>query len=402
MNPISRVFRRLRVAYKEDVRPLDITTWNYRKFSGELIEIDLIRACIDALARNIAKMQMQPVRKGVDGQKTVDTASDIARVLAHPNPFMTLYDFLYKVAALYYAGNNVFLWPQYERGHLVAIWPIFYRQAKTVTLNGNLYVKFDLKYTRTYTASWDDLIVLRNHYMTDEIFGEPNTALLPACELLDAQNQGIINGIKNSATIRGILKSVNVLKESDLKKAKEQFIQDNLSLANSGGVIAIDGKFDYQNIESKPYNIDAESMNAAKQKVFDYFGVNEEFLQNGFTSEKYEAVYEGRLEPFAIMLTQALTYGLYTERERSFGNEIEAGMAKLKYQPIDKITTLINATNQLGLFRRNEYREMLGYGPLTDEEGGNQILISLNFVNANNLDEYQEVNENGDENDEGT
>lgn len=382
------------MAYREDVRPFDIKTWNYKQFTGNLLEVDLIRACIDALARNIAKMQLQPVLRRHDGQKDVDTASDIARVLAHPNPFMTTYDFLYKVASLYYAGNNVFIWPQYEDGHLVALWPIFYKQARPVALNGNLYIKFDLKYTRTYTAAWEDLIVLRNHYMTDEIFGESNSALLPACELLDAQNQGIINGIKNSATIRGILKSLNVLKDEDLKKAKDRFIEDNLSLANAGGVIAIDGKFDYTNIESKPYAIDANSMAAAKQKVFDYFGVNEDFLQNGFTAEKYEAVYEGRLEPFAIMLTQALTYGLYTERERGFGREIEAGMAKLKYQPLDKITTLISTTNQLGLFRRNEYREMLGYGPLTDEEGGNQILISLNYVDSNNLDEYQEVNEN--------
>lgn len=382
------------MAYREDVRPFDIKTWNYKQFTGNLLEVDLIRACIDALARNIAKMQLQPVLRRHDGQKDVDTASDIARVLAHPNPFMTTYDFLYKVASLYYAGNNVFIWPQYEDGHLVALWPIFYKQARPVALNGNLYIKFDLKYTRTYTAAWEDLIVLRNHYMTDEIFGESNSALLPACELLDAQNQGIINGIKNSATIRGILKSLNVLKDEDLKKAKDRFIEDNLSLANAGGVIAIDGKFDYTNIESKPYAIDANSMAAAKQKVFDYFGVNEDFLQNGFTAEKYEAVYEGRLEPFAIMFTQALTYGLYTERERGFGREIEAGMAKLKYQPLDKITTLISATNQLGLFRRNEYREMLGYGPLTDEEGGNQILISLNYVDSNNLDEYQEVNEN--------
>ena len=394
MNPISRIFRRMRVDYKADVRPFDIKTWSYRGFSGNLLEVDLIRACIDALARNIAKMQLQPVLRRRDGQKAVDTASDIAKVLAHPNPFMTTYDFLYKVAALYYAGNNVFIWPEYDGGSLVAIWPIFYKQARPVTLNGNLYIKFDLKFTRTYTAAWEDLIVLRNHYITDEIFGEANNALLPACELLDAQNQGIINGIKNSATIRGILKSINVLKEEDLKKAKKQFIDDNLSLANSGGVIAIDGKFDYQNIESKPYSVDAESMNAAKQKIFDYFGVNEEFLQNNFTADKYEAVYEGRLEPFAIMLTQALTYGLYTERERGFGREIEAGMAKLKYQPIDRITSLIAATNQLGLFRRNEYREMLGYGPLTDDEGGNQILISLNYVNANNLDEYQEVDQN--------
>jgi hypothetical protein len=69
----------------------------------------------------------------------------------------------------------------------------------------------------------------------------------------------------------------------------------------------------------------------------------------------------------------------------------------VKYQPISAITSLIAATNQLGLFRKNEYREMLGYPPLSDEDGGNDIVISLNYVNSSNLDEYQGV---GGENDE--
>jgi hypothetical protein len=37
---------------------------------------------------------------------------------------------------------------------------------------------------------------------------------------------------------------------------------------------------------------------------------------------------------------------------------------------------------------------MLGYPPLSDEEGGNEIVISLNYVNSENLDEYQDVGGN--------
>ena len=189
---------------------------------------------------------------------------------------------------------------------------------------------------------------------------------------------------------------MNVIKENDLKKARDRFVEDNLSASNNGGVVVVDGKFDYSPLESKPYVIDADTMSEAKKMVYDYFGVNEGFITNEFTPEQYEAVYEGRLEPFAIMLTQALTHGLYTARERGFGNEIEANMSKVKYQPISAITSLISATNQLGLFRKNEYREMLGYPPLSDEEGGNEIVVSLNYVNSQNLDEYQEVGGSND------
>jgi phage portal protein BeeE len=172
-----------------------------------------------------------------------------------------------------------------------------------------------------------------------------------------------------------------------MTKARDAFIRDNLSASNNGGVMVIDGKFDYQNIESKPYNIDADTLKEVKERIYSYFGVNEEFVQNKFTSEQYEAVYEGRIEPFAVMVSQALTFKLFTDRERGFGNVVEANMAKLKYQPMTVITRVITATNQLGLFTRDEYREMLGYPPLGPERGGDEIMIAVNNMQADDYDE---------------
>ena len=309
---------------------------------------------------------------------------------------MTQYDFLYKVAAMFYTTNNVFIYPEYKDGRLIALHPINYEDFSIYeTENGTLIAKFRMNYYRTYSILYDDLIHLRNHYMTKDLIGDSNSdAIKPITDLLTTQNQGIINGIKNSAIIRGILKAANVIKDEDMKLARDRFVEDNLRASNAGGVIGIDGKFEYQNIESKPYIVDAQSMAESKKMIFDYFGITEGFITNAFTPEEYEAIYEGRLEPFAIMLTQGLTHGLYTERELGFGNEIEANMSKVKYQPISAITALIGATNQLGLFRKNEYREMLGYPPLSDEDGGNDIVISLNYVNNDKLDEYQGVNNN--------
>lgn len=379
----------------------DIDQYRFTRWDKKATELYLIRASVDALARNVAKMQLEAVMytDRDRSEKKVDRNSDVARVIRHPNFYMTSYDFLYKIAAMYFTTNNVFIYPEYENGKLVALHPINYEEFELYqTENGTLIAKFRLSYRKTYTVLYDDVIHLRNHYITNDLLGDSNDAALrPVCELLSTQNQGIIAGIKNSAIIRGILKALNVIKDEDLNKARDRFVEDNLRASNSGGVIAIDGKFDYQNIESKPYVVDANSMSEAKKMVFDYFGINEGFITNKFTPEEYEAVYEGRLEPFAIMLTQSLTHGLYTERELGFGNEIEANMSKVKYQPISAITSLIAATNQLGLFRKNEYREMLGYPPLSDEDGGNDIVISLNYVNSSNLDEYQGV---GGENDE--
>lgn len=380
---------------RTSVVPLNTRTWTYHSFNSDIVMLDIIAASIDALARNIGKIELKSIRRVENNASVTDATADVARVLKNPNPYMTSYDFLYKVASLYYISNNAFIWPEYSKdGQLIALWPINYKSFQLKrTGNGTLIAQFQLNYYQNYTIPYSQLIHLRNRYTTDDLFGDSNDALTPIAELANAQNQGIINGIKNSALIRGILKSVNVIKEEDMVRARDQFVQDNLSAANSGGVMVIDGKFDYQNIESKPYNIDADTLKEVKERVYSYFGVNDEFIQNKFTSEQYEAVYEGRIEPFAMMISQAFTAKLYTPRERGFGNEVEANMAKLKYQPTTVITRVIAATNQLGLFTRDEYREMLGYEPLGPDRGGDEIMIAVNNMEADGKSEEDQQDE---------
>lgn len=374
--------------------PITINCWNYRRFHGELLDIDAVVACIDALARNLAKMRLTAIRQVKDAVAVTETTSDVARVLKKPNKYMTQYDFIYKVAALYYASNNVFIWPEYDDGKLVALWPINYTRFKLFDKDGIKVARFELHHNHYYTVPYSDLIHLRNHYFNDEIYGDENAPFSPIAELMHAQNQGIIEGIKSSALIRGLLIAAGVMKEEDITKARERFIEENLDAKNNGGVMIIDGKFDYKNIESKPYIIDADTRNQTRQSTFDYFGVNEEFVQNKFTAEKYESIYEGKLEPFAIMFTDALTAFLFTERELGFGNEVHANMNKVKYQSTNAVVNIVNATKELGLFTRDEYREMLGYEPLGPDRGGDEIMIATNNYESNtSIQEGEEINE---------
>lgn len=375
--------------------PFNVETWHYKKFNGELLDIDTIVACIDALARNLAKMQLTAIRRDENNIAVTVLTSDIARVLKNPNKYMTQYDFIYKVAAMYFTSNNAYIWPEFDKdANLINLWPINYRYVKMYEKDGIELIRFELNHNHYYTVPYSQIIHLRNHFIEDEIYGDSNKAFRAIAELMDAQQQGIKGGIKNSALVRGLLKAAQVMKEEDIKAARERFIAENFAVENSGGVMMIDGKFDYTPIESKPYVVDADTMKVTREATYTYFGVNEDFLQNKFTSEKYEAVYEGRLEPWALMFCQALTAHLFTERERSFGNQIDANMSKLKYQPLSAVTNVINATRELGLFTRDEYREMLGYEPLGPERGGDEIMIAVNNYDSNtNNQEGEESNE---------
>lgn len=375
---------------RSKVIPFNTETWHYVRFSGHLLDIDTIVACIDALARNLAKMELTAIRKDKDNISITDRTSDVAKVLKRPNKYQTQYDFIYKVAALYFATNNAYIWPEYdESGNLINLWPINCVSAKLYEKDGIELLRFQLHHNHWFTVPYSQIIHLRNHYMKDDIFGDSNHAFSSIAELMDAQQQGIKGGIKNSALIRGLLKAAQVMKEEDIKAARDRFIQDNFAVENNGGVLFVDGKFDYTNIESKPYVVDADTMKFTQEKAYSYFGVNEDFLQNKFDSAGYESVYEGRLEPWAIYLTQALTDGIFTTRMQSFGNQIVANMARLKYQSLSSITNMISTTRELGLFTRDEYREMLGYEPLGPDRGGDEIMVAVNNYDSNTTSDQE-------------
>ena len=82
-----------------------------------------------------------------------------------------------------------------------------------------------------------------------------------------------------------------------------------------------------------------------------------------------------------------------------FGNMVSANMAKLKYQPLSAVTNMISVTRELGLFTRDEYREMLGYEPLGPERGGDEIMIAVNNYQAGNSDD-DVLDQEGDSNNE--
>lgn len=122
-------------------------------------------------------------------------------------------------------------------------------------------------------------------------------------ELIDAQNEGIINGIKNSAVIRFIAKLANTLRPKDIKDEQNRLKEINLDINNTAGVFIIDQKYeDVKQIDSKPYIINPSQMEYIKQNVFNYFGTNEHILQNKFTPDEWNAYYEARLSRLHLRL----------------------------------------------------------------------------------------------------
>src|SRR5690606_24872624 len=95
------------------------TPWDERPY-----EADVVRAAVDAIARNAAKLKAKHIRR-VNGEVTHVKTSDIERVLSlRPNPWKSANDLLFKLVTPLMMDNNAWAYPVWEGGRLVAVYPV--------------------------------------------------------------------------------------------------------------------------------------------------------------------------------------------------------------------------------------------------------------------------------------
>ena len=106
-----------------------------------------------------------------------------------------------------------------------------------------------------------------------------------------------------------------------------------------------------------------------------------------YTKDQYEAFYQKTLEPMILAISQAFTKKLFTTRERAFGNRIELYPKELIFMTVSQTLEMINILSPTGGLFENEKRVALGLRPLPELEG--KRYMSLNWIDAENADQYQ-------------
>ena len=140
----------------------------------------------------------------------------------------------------------------------------------------------------------------------------------------------------------------------------------------------------------KPWVVDAEQMEVIRKNVFEYFGVNEDVLQNKAYGDAWAAFYEGAIEPFAIQFSEVVTKMLFTFREQSQGNAVMATANRLQYLSNSEKLNVSSQMLDRGIMNRDEAREIWNLPPLPNGEG-QAYIIRGEYWNAD-----EKVNEGQD------
>lgn len=333
------------------------TTW-----SGRIYESELVRAAINARATHVSKLSVK-----VEGTAKPRLQT---KLKTGPNGWQTWGQFLYRLSTILDVQNTAFIVPvidDYEE--MSGIFPVLPSMCEVLQYNGEPWLRYQFRTGEHAAIEMRHCGIMTKFQYEDDFFGSTNFALAPTMELINIQNQGIAEGVKSSATFRFMARLANFSKDSDLAKEQKRFTRENLQGSN-GGVLLFPNTYDsIQQIKSTPFVVDAEQMNTIRKNVFEYFGVNEEILQNRAYGDAWSAFYEGAIEPFAIQFSDVGTKMLFTERERASGSFLMATANRLQYMSNAEKLNVSSQMADRGIMNRDEIREIWNLTPLPNGEG---------------------------------
>ena len=338
----------------------------FGSFGNNIYMSDDVRSCIRALSEHTSKANPRCTDKNVYNLLSL-----------RPNKFMNGKDFLAKTRNLLEIYNTAFIFiDRDQRGQTVALYPIPYQTFEAVQYKGDLFVQFQFAGTgvQKLTVPWADLAVLRKDYLMSDIAGESNAPLLGTLDIQRTLDQGLKNAVKSTSNLRGILKSTKgMLSPEVLKEQKDNFVRDYMNIDNSGGIASLDATQEFKEINIKPTTASAEEQKAYTDRVYRYFGVNEKIIKSNYTESDYDAFYESRIEPFLVALSLELTYKIFTERERAFGNEVWYESNRLQFASAKTKISMVALVDR-GLMTPNEFRALFNMSPY---DGGDEFVLRL-------------------------
>ena len=376
----------------------------YSQYGQNIFASDVVMQAVNCIISELVKLKPTHIKK-IDTDISPQSSS-IQNVLDYPNELMTTADFIEKVMWNYYFNSNSFIIPKFYvwkdkdtgkiKRHYEALYPV--RPSEVDFLQDaseRYFVKMHFPNNVQVTFHYEDIIHLRREFSIDDFMGgnangQPNNkGLEKTLDLNEKLLDSIAVSLNASTKINGIVKIKTFLKDEDLKKSISDFniLLDN----NKGGLLPLDISTDYVPLDKDVKLVDQKTLDFIDSKILRNFGIPLPILTGDYTKEQYEAFYQKAIEPIVIKLSQAFTKTIFTQREKSFGNQIVFYPEELVFLNRQQAIEVIKWLGQSGTLFENEKRTILGLKPIKELEGVR--MQSLNYINVNDANRYQ----NGDD-----
>lgn len=361
----------------------------FRTWGGKIYESMFVRASIDSIARHVSKLGVT-----FEGKTQSELLTKLKKA---PNSFQTWSQFLYRVSTILNVENNAFIIPLRDKfGQTIGVYPLRPMSFELVqTKENTLWVRFKLSHNQSTAELLSDIGIMTRFQYESDFFGDSNKALDETMQLINIQRQGIEEYAKNASSYRFMAKLNNFSKAEDLAKERQRFDAENFQTKDGGGILLFPNTYaDIKQITSQSFTVDTEQLKLIERNVYDYFGTNEDIIQNKAHGDAFSAFYEGCIEPFAIQLSEVMTRMLFTSREEAFGSAITFTSNRIQYMNnSDKLAVSKDLVDR-GVLSINEAREIWQLPPI---DGGNVHILRGEYYNPNTGEKVEQIGESNEE-----
>jgi len=354
---------------------LDGFTSMFAPFGDDKLQSDIFLSAVTTNATHRSKLRL------------VHRRAKLEQILPHqrilqlrPNPIMNATVFLESLSIDYDTYNNAFIYIERDTtGRVIALWRL---NPSTLLVGMDKYDELLCRFTLQgyeYTVPFDQICHIGKTVTQDEIFGDENNAINKILGIINTNYQGIEAAVKTSGVLRYVVKVLDKVSDKDLRKHEKWFTKNILNPLNSGGVKYIDSAMELQELRAAAQKYsDFNEQKLFATQVYNHLGTNEKIISRTNSDDDMIAFYEGTIEPFALKLSQELTFKIFTSGQLDFQNEIVAESNRLAFMSISRRIEVARIGRELGIMTKGDMADLL-YLPIREEIRNELIPLSQNY-----------------------
>jgi HK97 family phage portal protein len=328
------------------------------QINRQIYDIPEIRTAINFSAEKIASTPFYHIRADTEGNKAMINDSVQYVLTVRTNKYQGPQVFWTQMITNYLVANNAFAMPEWnENGTLEAIYVLPFTQFEffqddegelIITFNGN----------SAYSFYYDDIIHLQRFPTAKG--GASKQATGNYTTMVGTMQNQAVKDSETSNRISALLQVKAQLKSSDMKKKLDEFKDTFQTSENTTGLGMIGAEYELLpfNFKNNPLNV--QLLTDITKQLYNYFGPSYEII-NGTAGElEYEQYIDNKCKPIIFQIQEELTYKLFSSKEISFYNKIEAEMVDLEISTLAAKTAFYKEMVYGTIMSRNEIRRRIG------------------------------------------
>jgi len=348
------------------------------QINRQIYDIPEIRTAINFVAEKIASVPFYHIRADTEGNIAMINDSFQNVLTVRTNKYQGPQVFWTQMITNYLVANNAFAMPEWNNnGTLDSIYVLPFTQFQFFQDDmGRLIITFNGD--SSFSFYYDDIIHLQR-FPTNK-GGASKQATGNYTTMVGTMQNQAVKDSETSNRIAALLQVKSQLKVTDMKKKLTEFKDNFMTSENTTGMGMIGAEYELLpfNFKNNPLNV--QLLTDITKQLYNYFGPSYEIINGTADELQYEQFIENKCKPIIYQAEEELTYKLFSSKEISFYNKIQAQTVDLEISTLAAKTSFYKEMVYGTIMNRNEIRRRLGMpkGPLElDKFLGNKNFQTL-------------------------